>query len=112
MIGNFDIVVLQQIWWIICSIVGALFLFLTFVQGGQTLLWQVAKDETEKSLVVNSLGRKWELTFTTLVLFGGASWTGTGVAECRAVDRVCLAPPSGGQRAGISRRVLRLWPYA
>ncbi len=72
MIGNLDIVVLQQIWWIICSIVGALFLFLTFVQGGQTLLWQVAKDETEKSLVVNSLGRKWELTFTTLVLFGGA----------------------------------------
>jgi cytochrome d ubiquinol oxidase subunit II len=72
MIGNFDIVVLQQIWWIICSIVGALFLFLTFVQGGQTLLWQVAKDETEKSLVINSLGRKWELTFTTLVLFGGA----------------------------------------
>jgi len=72
MIGNLDIVVLQQIWWIICSIVGALFLFLTFVQGGQTLLWQVAKDQTEKSLVVNSLGRKWELTFTTLVLFGGA----------------------------------------
>ncbi len=72
MIGNLDIVVLQQIWWIICSIVGALFLFLTFVQGGQTLLWQVAKDEVEKSLVVNSLGRKWELTFTTLVLFGGA----------------------------------------
>jgi len=72
MIGNLDIMVLQQIWWIICSVVGALFLFLTFVQGGQTLLWQVAKDEIEKSLVVNSLGRKWELTFTTLVLFGGA----------------------------------------
>src|SRR5210317_2330774 len=72
MIGNLDIVILQQIWWIICSLVGALFLFLTFVQGGQTLLWQVAKTETEKSLVINSLGRKWELTFTTLVLFGGA----------------------------------------
>jgi len=72
MIGNLDIVILQQIWWIICSVVGALFLFLTFVQGGQTLLWQVAKTEVEKSLVINSLGRKWELTFTTLVLFGGA----------------------------------------
>lgn len=72
MIGNLDIVILQQIWWIICSVVGALFLFLTFVQGGQTLLWQVAKRDKEKSLVINSLGRKWELTFTTLVLFGGA----------------------------------------
>ena len=63
---------LQELWWLICSVVGSLFLFLNFVQGGQTLLWQVAKTETEKSLVINSLGRKWELTFTTLVLFGGA----------------------------------------
>jgi len=72
MIGQLDITTLQQIWWILCSTVGSLFLFLTFVQGGQTLLWQVAKSDKEKSLVVNSLGRKWELTFTTLVLFGGA----------------------------------------
>ncbi|MGB3223868.1 MAG: cytochrome d ubiquinol oxidase subunit II [Desulforhopalus sp.] len=72
MIGNLDLVILQHIWWTICSIVGALFLFLTFVQGGQTLLWQVAKTDREKSFVINSLGRKWELTFTTLVLFGGA----------------------------------------
>ncbi|MBU1567294.1 MAG: cytochrome d ubiquinol oxidase subunit II [Proteobacteria bacterium] len=72
MIGKLDIVTLQQIWWILCSVVGSLFLFLTFVQGGQTLLWQVAKNEREKSYIINSLGRKWELTFTTLVLFGGA----------------------------------------
>ena len=63
---------LQHLWWLLCSVVGALFLFLTFVQGGQSLLWQVAKTQTEKDLVINSLGRKWELTFTTLVLFGGA----------------------------------------
>jgi len=72
MIGSLDTAILQQIWWILVSVVGSLFLFMTFVQGGQTLLWQVAKTETEKSLVINSLGRKWELTFTTLVLFGGA----------------------------------------
>lgn len=72
MIGKLDITTLQQIWWILCSVVGSLFLFLTFVQGGQTLLWQVAKTDQEKSLILNSLGRKWELTFTTLVLFGGA----------------------------------------
>lgn len=72
MIGSLDHMVLQQIWWILVSVVGSLFLFLTFVQGGQTLLWQVAKTDTEKALVINSLGRKWELTFTTLVLFGGA----------------------------------------
>ena len=63
---------MQQIWWIIWSLVGALFLFLTFVQGGQTLLFTVAKSAKEKALIINSLGRKWELTFTTLVLFGGA----------------------------------------
>ena len=72
MIGNLDTVLLQQIWWILGSVVGSLFLFLTFVQGGQTLLWQVSANEDEKSLIINSLGRKWELTFTTLVLFGGA----------------------------------------
>jgi cytochrome d ubiquinol oxidase subunit II len=63
---------LQQLWWIILSLVGALFLFMTFVQGGQTLLWTEARNEAERSLIVNALGRKWELTFTLLVLFGGA----------------------------------------
>lgn len=72
MIANLEYATLQQIWWILCSVVGSLFLFLTFVQGGNTLLWQVAKNDVENSLVINSLGRKWELTFTTLVLFGGA----------------------------------------
>ena len=63
---------LQQLWWIIVATVGSLFLFMTFVQGGQTLLATAARTEEEKSLVINSIGRKWELTFTTLVLFGGA----------------------------------------
>ena len=63
---------LQNIWWLIASVVGSLFLFLTFVQGGQTLLLTTAANELEKSLIINSIGRKWELTFTTLVLFGGA----------------------------------------
>ncbi len=72
MIEKLDYATLQHLWWLLCSVVGSLFLFLTFVQGGQSLLWQVAKTPTEKDLVINSLGRKWEMTFTTLVLFGGA----------------------------------------
>ncbi len=72
MIGSLDWSTLQQLWWLIVSVVGALFVFLTFVQGGQTLILTLAKSEDEKTLMVNSLGRKWELTFTTLVLFGGA----------------------------------------
>lgn len=72
MIGSLAYTTLQQIWWILASVVGSLFLFLTFVQGGQTLLWQAGKNDAEKSLIINSLGTKWELTFTTLVLFGGA----------------------------------------
>jgi len=63
---------LQQLWWILLSLIAALFLFMSFVQGGQTLLVTAARTEQEKSLVVNALGRKWELTFTLLVLFGGA----------------------------------------
>ncbi len=72
MFGNMELSQLQQFWWLISSVVGSLFIFLTFVQGGQTLLCSVAKSDEEKALVLNSLGRKWELTFTTLVLFGGA----------------------------------------
>jgi len=72
MFGSLDWSTLQQLWWIIASVVGSLFVFLTFVQGGQTLVLTLAQDELEKSLIINSLGRKWELTFTTLVLFGGA----------------------------------------
>lgn len=63
---------LQQYWWAIVSLLGALFVFLTFVQGGQTLIYTIGKTETERSLLVNTLGRKWEFTFTTLVTFGGA----------------------------------------
>ncbi len=72
MFENLSLLVLQQYWWIIVSLLGALLVFLLFVQGGQTMLYCLAKDEKERNLLVNSLGRKWELTFTTLVTFGGA----------------------------------------
>lgn len=72
MFGSLDWSTLQQLWWFIVSLVGSLFVFLTFVQGGQTLILTLTQDEDQKTLMVNSLGRKWELTFTTLVLFGGA----------------------------------------
>jgi cytochrome d ubiquinol oxidase subunit II len=60
---------LQQYWWLIMSIVGSLLVFLLFVQGGQTLIDVLGKNETEKTMVINSIGRKWEFTFTTLILF-------------------------------------------
>ena len=63
---------LQAYWWIIVSLLAAIFVFLMFVQGGQTLLKQLSKTEMERTLLVNSIGRKWDLTFTTLVTFGGA----------------------------------------
>ena len=62
---------LQNYWWLLISILGAALVFLLFVQGGQTILIST-KNATYKSMIVNSLGRKWELTFTTLVVFGGA----------------------------------------
>lgn len=65
-------VFLQQYWWFLVSVLGALLVFLLFVQGGQTLLYSLGKDEVERTMLVNALGRKWEFTFTTLVTFGGA----------------------------------------
>lgn len=63
---------LQQYWWIIVSLLGGILVFLLFVQGGQTLIYTLGKDEMQRKMIVNSLGRKWEFTFTTLVTFGGA----------------------------------------
>lgn len=63
---------LQQYWWFLISLLGGLLVFLLFVQGGNALIFLAGKNESERELIVNSTGRKWELTFTTLVTFGGA----------------------------------------
>lgn len=62
---------LQHYWWFLVSLLGALLVFLMFVQGANTLIFTLGKTENERRLVVNSTGRKWEFTFTTLVVFGG-----------------------------------------
>ena len=72
MFESMSIELLQEYWWIIVSILGAALVFLMFVQGGQTMIYSLGKTETERTMIVNSLGRKWEFTFTTLVTFGGA----------------------------------------
>lgn len=61
----------QNYWWVLISVLGGILVFLLFVQGGQSMLFE-ARSETDRALIVNSMGRKWELTFTTLVTFGGA----------------------------------------
>lgn len=63
---------LQQYWWLIVSLLGAILVFLLFVQGGNSLLFCLGKTEEHRKMMVNSTGRKWEFTFTTLVTFGGA----------------------------------------
>ena len=65
-------VFLQQYWWFVVSLLGALLVFLLFVQGGNSLLFCLGKTEEQKKMMINSTGRKWEFTFTTLVTFGGA----------------------------------------
>lgn len=72
MFETMSIETLQTYWWIIISILGSLLVFLMFVQGGQTLIYTIGKTEPERKMLVNTLGRKWEFTFTTLVTFGGA----------------------------------------
>jgi len=63
---------LQHYWWILISLLGGILVFLMFVQGGQTLLFTIGKTNDQRTMLVNTLGRKWEFTFTTLVTFGGA----------------------------------------
>lgn len=63
---------LQQYWWFLVSLLGALLVFLMFVQGANSMVFSLGRNADERRLVMNSTGRKWELTFTTLVTFGGA----------------------------------------
>ena len=63
---------LQNYWWFLIALLGGLLVFLLFVQGGNALIFLAGKTEDQRQLIINSTGRKWELTFTTLVTFGGA----------------------------------------
>lgn len=63
---------LQHYWWFIVSLLGAILVFLLFVQGGNSLIFCLGKTEAQRKMLINSTGRKWEFTFTTLVTFGGA----------------------------------------
>lgn len=72
MFETFSTFALQQYWWVIISLLAGLLVALMFVQGGQTLIYQAGKTDLERTMIVNALGHKWELTFTTLVVFGGA----------------------------------------
>lgn len=67
-----DISLLQHYWWFLVALLGALLVFLMFVQGGQSLIWTLGKTEEQRRMLLLATGRKWELTFTTLVTFGGA----------------------------------------
>lgn len=89
---------LQNYWWLIMSVLGALLVFLLMVQGGQSMLIHYGKPD-KRALLINSMGRKWELTYTTLVTFGGAFFarshcftarvsavpTGCGCSSCSAL---------------------------
>lgn len=72
MFETFSEIALQQYWWILVSVLGSVLVFLLFVQGGQTLIYQLGKTDATRSLIINTVGSKWEFTFTTLVTFGGA----------------------------------------
>jgi cytochrome d ubiquinol oxidase subunit II len=72
MTAMFSQLFLQYYWWIIVSVLASLLVFLMFVQGGQSMIYSLPQNNTQKTMIVNTMGRKWEFTFTTLVTFGGA----------------------------------------
>ena len=74
MFENFTYLTLQHYWWAVVALLGAILVFMFFVQGGQTLIYKLGKTDNQRKIVVNALGRKWDLTFTTLVTFGGAAF--------------------------------------
>ena len=63
---------MQHYWWFLVSLLGAILVFLMFVQGANSMIFSLGRNNDEQRLIVNSTGRKWEFTFTTLVTFGGA----------------------------------------
>ena len=67
-----DYTFLQPYWWFLVSLLGAILVFLLFVQGAKSMVFSLGSNEQERRLIINSTGRKWEFTFTTLVTFGGA----------------------------------------
>src|SRR5512133_2805887 len=71
MITMISYLFLQHYWWIVIAVLAGILVFLLFVQGGQSLIFSLPSDEAQKTMIINALGRKWELTFTTLVVFGG-----------------------------------------
>ncbi|MGD9655069.1 MAG: cytochrome d ubiquinol oxidase subunit II [Sulfuricurvum sp.] len=72
MFETWELLWLQNYWWGIVSLLGGFLAMMLFVQGGQALIPSLGKNEADKTLLYNVFGRKWELGFTTLVLFGGA----------------------------------------
>lgn len=72
MLENVSYSGLQHYWWILVSLLGSILVFLLFVQGGQTFIYNLGKTEKNRNLIINTIGSKWEFTFTTLVTFGGA----------------------------------------
>ena len=106
---------LQHYWWFIISLLGALLVFLLFVQGGQALLYRLGRTEEERTLLVNTLGRKWEFTFTTLGWGHGVGMSqagaiymaenGAGYAEILAYFYPgAAAPSSPPSRSSTPRR--------
>ena len=83
-----DYAFFQQYWWLLVSLLGALLVFLLFVQGGQTFIFATGKDPLLQKMIVNSTGRKWEFTLTTLVTFGGAYWVWTIICLCFVIQAV------------------------
>lgn len=82
---------LQSYWWFLVSLLGALLVFLMFVQGANTLIFCLGKTEEERRLIINSTGRKWEFTFTTLVTFGGAFFASVSIVLQHQFRRSLLA---------------------
>ncbi|NQU35760.1 MAG: cytochrome d ubiquinol oxidase subunit II [Bacteroidetes bacterium] len=74
MFENLSYLTLQHYWWAVVSLLGAILVFMLFVQGGQTLIYTLGKTDLQRKIIINALGRKWDLTFTILVTFGGAAF--------------------------------------
>ena len=106
---------LQDYWWLIISLLAGLLVFLMFVQGGQSFIFSLPRNEMQRTMIVNSLGRKWEFTFTTLVTFGGAFFasfplfyaTSFGGAYWTKQDMKCL--PGGTSVGSIIVGIITSW---
>lgn len=99
---------LQNYWWVLISVLGGILVFLLFVQGGQSMIYTFGRKPEQRDVLLQGMGSKWELTYTTLVVFGGAFFASFPPVLLHMLRRRVLALDPHPVQLRASGRQLRI----